>query len=153
MSFRHSASLQCYILLSGRGTWTLDFIDLLMSASLLARACELELHKPAFGFPIMEGSYRKLFITYSPIFIKIDMNLYQNRPRMAQEYSRICLNVILVLKQPSKVKFWTSKLGFECFDVPKMSVCVHNNNWVSQISNSGSQEKVPMDLTDHCDFR
>ena len=34
---------------------------------------------------------------------------------MTREYSGIFLKVILVLKQPSKVNFWTSKLIFECF--------------------------------------
>ena len=39
--------------------------------------------------------------------------MIESQAGMAREYSRISLKVILVLKQPSKVNFWTSKLIFE----------------------------------------
>ena len=43
------------------------------------------------------------------------MKMVQNLARMTRECYGIFLNIISVLENPSKVKFSTSKLSFECF--------------------------------------
>ena len=45
---------------------------------------------------------------------------------MAWEYSRILFEISLVLKQPSKVNFWTAKLIFQFFDPSKMDLNAPN---------------------------
>ena len=45
--------------------------------------------------------------------------------------SRIFLNVILVSKQPSKVKFWSSKLIFQFFDPSKLNLNAPNTSKTS----------------------
>ena len=45
----------------------------------------------------------------------IHMSLIENQAGMIREYSRICLKVMWVLKQPSEVNFSTSELTVEFF--------------------------------------
>jgi len=59
--------------------------------------------------------------------------MIQNEAGMTQEHSRICLKVMLVLKQPSKVNVWTSKLIFECFRARFWISILHNSSMKVQL--------------------
>ena len=46
---------------------------------------------------------------------------------MVADGTAIIFKVVLSLTKPSKTPFWTSKLIFEFFDLPKILLFVHNS--------------------------
>ena len=88
---------------------------------------------------------------FKKIFIMNHIKIIGNCARMVADDLRMFLNMILVLEQPSKVQFWTSKQIFEFLYLLKnqFSSIIHFFITNFQFSVVG---KVPMDHTHHFDF-
>ena len=78
------------------------------------------------------------------------MNLIHNQTGMTQEHSRICLEVILVTKQPSKVNFGTHNWIFNFWEdsICEFSSKTHLKGFWATNLNILPVEYVRMDHTD-----
>ena len=86
---------------------------------------------PYSGIEVRDfNCFLSFFLNFHEFSIKLSENnyfLYGNWAGIRADGVRIFLEIILVSKQPSKVRLWTSKLIFQFLDPSKIPVFLHNS--------------------------